>query len=196
MMFSKSSLFNVVKSTIGSRRNLWQWVANSFNQFDEERANEIGPNLACAEWLMKNGAKVRCRGCKEFVSHYNCLPTGYDFHRQFKIEQVYAGEEASISHIGFAHFKDCNNISDVSFVRCSTINDEAIQKLQILKDSLKCLEIDGCENVTKEGIIELEHLQALKNLELKNIRLENEIKIINHLKSKLQNCNIVYNGES
>jgi H+-transporting ATP synthase F0 complex subunit s len=73
-------------------------------RFDEERAKEIGPNLACAEWLMKNGAKVRCKGCREFVSHYDCLPTRYDVLGQFKIEQVYAGEEASISHIGFTHF--------------------------------------------------------------------------------------------
>lgn len=54
---------------------------------------------------MKNGAKLRCKGCKEFVSHYDCLPTGHDsLFQQFKIEQVYAGEEASISHIGFSYF--------------------------------------------------------------------------------------------
>ncbi|XP_025419550.1 ATP synthase subunit s, mitochondrial-like [Sipha flava] len=194
-MFSKSSLLKLVKNTIGNKRNLWKWVADSFNQFDEERAKEIGPNLACAEWLMKNGAKVRCKGCREFVSHYDCLPTRYDVLGQFKIEQVYAGEEASISHIGFTHFRDCNNILDIAFVRCSTIDNEAIQKLQILKDSLKSLKIDSCENVFNEGIIELEHLQALKYLELKNVQLENEMKIINHLKLKLQNCNIVYNDE-
>lgn len=73
--------------------------------YDEERTKEIGPNLACAEWLMKNGAQVRNKGCKEFVSHYDCLPIGQGGAiKQFKIEQIYAGKEASISHIGFYYF--------------------------------------------------------------------------------------------
>jgi len=35
---------------------------------DDDRMKEIGPNLVCAEWLMKNGAKLRWKGCKEYVS--------------------------------------------------------------------------------------------------------------------------------
>jgi len=75
--------------------------------FDDDRIKEIGPNLACAEWLMKNGAQVRWKGCKEFVSHYDCLPSPSVTSSnpgQFLIEQVYAGKEASISHIGFSYF--------------------------------------------------------------------------------------------
>lgn len=75
---------------------------------DDDRIKEIGPNMACAEWLMKNGAQIRWKGCNEFVSHYNCLPhTQCGFLYQFKIEQVYAGKEASISHIGFRYFSTC-----------------------------------------------------------------------------------------
>lgn len=75
------------------------------SSLDNNRIKEVGPNMACAEWLMKNGAQVRWKGCKEFVSHYDCLPhNNCASHYQFKIEQVYAGREASISHIGFLHF--------------------------------------------------------------------------------------------
>lgn len=72
---------------------------------DDDRIMEIGPNMACAEWLMKNGAKIRWKGCKEFVNHYDCLPniTKGSF-KQFQIEQVHAGHEASISHLGFNYF--------------------------------------------------------------------------------------------
>lgn len=81
---------------------------------DDDRIEEIGPNLACAEWLMKNGAKIRWKGCKQYVSHYDCLPNTTSIHlKQFKIEHVYAGKEASISHIGFRYFSKffniCNN---------------------------------------------------------------------------------------
>lgn len=75
---------------------------------DDDRIKEIGPNMACAEWLMKNGAQVRWKGCNEFVSHYDCLPHSQcGFLYKFKIEQVYAGKEASISHIGFRYFSTC-----------------------------------------------------------------------------------------
>lgn len=62
--------------------------------------------MACAEWLMKNGAQVRWKGCKEFVSHYDSLPNmtrGANI-KQFQIEQAYAGKDASISDIGFFYF--------------------------------------------------------------------------------------------
>jgi len=66
--------------------------------------------MACAEWLMKNGAQVRWKGCEEFVSHYNCLPNKeYGSHEQFEIEEVFAGKEASISHIGFRYFSMYTN---------------------------------------------------------------------------------------
>lgn len=73
---------------------------------DDERVKAVGPNMACAEWLMRNGAQVRWKGCKEFVSHYDCLPKGMSCNslKQFQIEQVFAGKEASIGHIGFRHF--------------------------------------------------------------------------------------------
>lgn len=73
--------------------------------------------MACAEWLMKNGAQVRWKGCNEFVNHYDCLPTlkcGYS--KQFKIEQVYAGQEASISHLGFRYFRTYNLLQFITII--------------------------------------------------------------------------------
>lgn len=67
---------------------------------------------------MKNGAHVRWKGCKEFVEHYDCLPNmkcaGLEQH-QFKIEEVYAGKEASISHLGFRHFRSYSYINIPTF---------------------------------------------------------------------------------
>jgi len=150
---------------------------------DYERIKEVGPNIACAEWLMKNGAQVRWKGCNEYVSHYDCLPNmKCGSSKNFKIEQVYAGQEASISHVGFHYFskyyllkyklnlvsntlfdlncvEDCENISDIAFVGCHTINNEALSKLGILKNSLTSLKVNGCINVSDEGILSLECLQ-------------------------------------
>lgn len=84
------------------------------SSFDDSRIEEIGPEMACAEWLMKNGAQVRWKGCKGFVCHYNCLPhnmcKSHIYRKQFLIEQVIAGKEACISDIGFRYFSMYTNI--------------------------------------------------------------------------------------
>ncbi|XP_008186984.1 ATP synthase subunit s, mitochondrial [Acyrthosiphon pisum] len=199
MKMLKTLQYNFLKiNTIGTnKRCLWQWVDDTFNSLDEDRIKEIGPNLACAEWLMKNGAQVRWKGCKEFVSHYNCLPNITSCNLgQFLIEQVYAGKEASISHIGFNYFKNCKNISEVEFVGCNTIDNKALSKLNILKDYLTNLKINGCINVSDQGIMSLEQLQALKYLELKNLQFLSEPEAtIDHLKRKLPECNVQYYNE-
>lgn len=47
----------------------------------------------------------------------------------------------------------------MSFVECNTIDNEALSKLQFIKDSLTCLHINGCHNVSDKGILTLEYLQ-------------------------------------
>ncbi|XP_025202484.1 ATP synthase subunit s, mitochondrial-like [Melanaphis sacchari] len=178
-------------------RCLWQWIDDTFNRLDDDRIKEIGPNLACAEWLMKNGARVRWKGCKEYVCHYDCLPNITSIHlKQFLIEQVYAGRDASISHKGFSYFKNCKNISKVEFDGCDSIDDEALSKLNILKDYITDLKINDCVNVSDQGIRSLEQLQALKYLELKNLKISSQpVSMIDHLKTKLPECNIQYCNE-
>ncbi|KAL4148175.1 hypothetical protein QTP88_002459 [Uroleucon formosanum] len=192
----QSNLFR--KNKIGMNiRPLWKWIDDTFNCLDDDRIEKIGPNLACAEWLMKNGAKIRWKGCKEFVSHYDCLPNTTSIHlKQFVVEHVYAGKEASISHVGFRYFKNCTHISNIEFDGCNSINNEALGQLNILKDYLKNLKINNCVNVSDQGIMSLEQLQALKYLELKNVKCLSEPKImIGHLKTKLPECNVQYYNE-
>lgn len=55
--------------------------------------------------------------------------------------------------------EDCDYISDIAFVGCHTIDNKALSKLQIVKDCLTSLKINGCLNVSDEGVLALEHLQ-------------------------------------
>ncbi|CAI6349751.1 unnamed protein product [Macrosiphum euphorbiae] len=186
------------KTIVGmNSRCLWQWIDDTFNRLDDDRIKEIGPNLACAEWLMKNGAQVRWKGCKEYVRHYDYLPNTTPVHReQFLIQQVYAGKEASISHLGFSYFKNCKHISEVEFDGCNSINNKALIELNILKGYLTSLKINNCANVSDQGIISLKHLQELKHLELKNIKfLSDPEKTIDFLRTKLPECNIEYHNK-
>ena len=69
------------------------------------RIKEVGPDRACAEWLLRNGAAVRWKGTKEFIKDYNCLPLSEEAAHAgpFYIEDVDA-TNAAIANQGFRHF--------------------------------------------------------------------------------------------
>jgi len=55
--------------------------------------------------------------------------------------------------------EDCESISKIEFDRCNSINNTALSELNILKDYLKNLKINGCVNVSDHGIMSLEELR-------------------------------------
>jgi len=61
----------------------------------------VGPDRACAEWLVKCGAQPKFNQHKEFIKDYSQLTRtgGTDL----KLVEVEA-EEATIMSIGFPHF--------------------------------------------------------------------------------------------
>lgn len=67
---------------------------------NKKRVEEVGPDRACAEWLLRNGASVRWKNAKDYLSNYNSLP-GVD--QKFYIQGVDATDSA-IHHYGFQHF--------------------------------------------------------------------------------------------
>jgi len=55
--------------------------------------------------------------------------------------------------------ENCDSISEVALVGCQTIEDQALNKLSILKNNLGVLKINGCLNVSEKGVISLENLK-------------------------------------
>lgn len=72
-----------------------------FSRPDKDRIKEVGPNRACAEWLLRCGATFKWKGSDRFQTDYHALPPS-DF-RSFVIEEVEA-IEAGITYVGFGHF--------------------------------------------------------------------------------------------
>ena len=67
---------------------------------DEKRIKQVGPDRACAEWLLRCGGQVRWSDTKQFEKDYNRLaliPVG-----RF-IEEVNA-DNVGINALGFKHF--------------------------------------------------------------------------------------------
>ena len=68
---------------------------------DENRIKEVGPDRACAEWLLRCGAHLRWQNSDKFHTDYNTLPgSNYGI---YKVEEINA-DEAAVMDIGFPHF--------------------------------------------------------------------------------------------
>lgn len=61
---------------------------------------EIGPDRACAEWLLRCGGAVRYKDWGSITSDYNAIPSGAA--GQFKVEEIRA-VKACITSDGFAY---------------------------------------------------------------------------------------------
>lgn len=74
------------------------------SRVDDTRIAEVGPDRACAEWLMRNGAFVKWTNDREFLKDYNALPAEGDIRY---IQEVDA-TDSSIMHYGFEYFSEYN----------------------------------------------------------------------------------------
>merc|ERR1712076_98604 len=69
------------------RRNIsFTYVYWVFNRVDTKRIAEVGPDLACAEWLMRNSAYVRFKGRPKLITGYYQLPV----ERTLKLSEIHA----------------------------------------------------------------------------------------------------------
>nr|CAD7195493.1 unnamed protein product [Timema douglasi] len=62
---------------------------------DSGRIKEVGPDRACAEWLMKNGAFVKWENESDFLKNYDCLPPEDDRRHIVEVDAT----EASITYL-------------------------------------------------------------------------------------------------
>lgn len=69
---------------------------------DNERIAKVGPDRACAEWLMRNGAFVKWTDDCEFLKDYNALPAEEHVRYIQKIDAT----DSSIMHYGFGYFSE------------------------------------------------------------------------------------------
>ncbi|XP_046837765.1 ATP synthase subunit s, mitochondrial [Vespa crabro] len=148
-----------------TKRSLFYWLTVIFNSVDKRRIEEVGPDQACAEWLLKNGAYVKWKNSSEYLTDYNVLikQTGINY-----IQSVKA-ENSGITYVGFPYFDGCKHIEEVKLIRSRYICNRAMSLLSFLKESLTHLEVIECPSVTDEGLYKLKKLQKLKILKLEGM---------------------------
>ena len=186
--------FNIIRSIVFSNtknqtKSLFYWINVMFNRVDEDRVNEVGPDRACAEWLLKNGAYVRWKGVSELLTDYNKLPV---IGQQYYVEGVDAND-AGICDIGFEHFKGCKHVNDIKLESCKYVDNSALPYLSLIKGSLKHLELINCKSIDDEGLLSLKVLKNLEKLKIRGlIYVKKKDSVYKELTEALPNCEIDY----
>ncbi|KAI8421722.1 hypothetical protein MSG28_009697 [Choristoneura fumiferana] len=174
-------------SQAGQTRSFWEYVNMMFNKPDPERIRLVGPDRACAEWVLRNGGKVVWVS-GETLADYNMLPS--DDHKVPKLAVIDA-TDASISHYGFSHLMGCTRLHKIILHNSSYIENRALKGLSFGRDSLTHVQISKCPDVSDTGLKDLTALHKLETLvlfDLTNVNNMDDCK--QYLSSQLPKCKI------
>ncbi|XP_053696181.1 ATP synthase subunit s, mitochondrial [Sabethes cyaneus] len=177
----------VPRPTWSGNRNFWGWVNMMFNRVDEKRLKVVGPDRLCAEWLLRNGAKVKFVNVPHVQQHYNLLP---EESVRTLVEEL-DGTESGIMHIGFDHLKGLKHLRKVKLHKCVYLQDQALAKLALVADTLEELEVSSCKNITDHGLLCLRELKKLKQLVTYELPYVKDLKSVEtQLKQGLPECRL------
>ncbi|CAF2081605.1 unnamed protein product [Rotaria magnacalcarata] len=162
-------------------------------RYDRKRVQEIGPDRACAEWLVRCGGSVRFKNWGTFSSHFNTIPAGAS--NQFKIEEIRA-INASITSEGFAHLDGLSDLKKIHLEKCDQICDSSIARCNKVKDSLESIELIDLAQISENGLAYLAGLKNLKHIVLARLSsVKHRDAILKLLTNELPRCTINYNDE-
>lgn len=123
------------------------------------------------------------------MTDYNALPppmrTGPRLH-------TIDGTDSSIMAIGFEHLRGCTGIERIILNRCTHLENEALESLVLVKDTLTDLQVTECKNIENSGLLALKDLHGLKQLKIYGFLYVKDFdKIVEELRKSLPKCEIV-----
>ncbi|XP_046575679.1 ATP synthase subunit s, mitochondrial-like isoform X2 [Haliotis rubra] len=141
-------------------RCLWGWLNSVFNRVDEERLKQVGPDRACAEWVLRCGGSVKWVGLNHWEKDYNTLPaSGFD---KYKVEEI-DGTTSAVMSLGFPHLSGLTHVKKIVLHDCRYLDDDALNYLPQVKATLQHLQISSCGDITDRGLSPLSELVNLES---------------------------------
>lgn len=188
-----TSLFNrcLSQSVCSSQqRQLWSWLNIVWNKYDRKRVEEMGPDRACAEWLLRCGGSVRYKNWGSLTVDYNAIPSGTP--DQFKIEEIRA-IKACITSQGFAYLNGLTDLKRIHLEKCDEVGDSSIARCNLAKDSLESMTLIELVQLTDNGLAYLAGLKNLKQIDLARLPgIKNRDAVLRLLKRELPQCTVNY----
>ncbi|XP_031766560.2 LOW QUALITY PROTEIN: ATP synthase subunit s, mitochondrial [Galleria mellonella] len=172
---------------INQNRTFWEYVNMMFNKPDPKRIEAVGPDRACAEWVLRNGGRIIWADGKK-LADYNSLPS--DEQAVPKIIEI-DGTNSSISHYGFPHLSGCTMLQRIILHNDNYIDDRAMKGLSYGRKTLTHVQISKCPSVTDLGVKEIKILDKLETLKLFDLQgVTNLEECKKYLQSHLPKCQI------
>ncbi|XP_047531251.1 ATP synthase subunit s, mitochondrial [Vanessa atalanta] len=191
-MFKLRPVINNLNDSFRSKafpvRSFWEYVNMMFNKPDPERIKTLGPDRACAEWVLRNGGKIIWSDGKK-LEDYNSLPP-----EEQSVPKIVTidGSDSSISHYGFPHLSGCTMLEKIILHNNKYIDDRAMKGLSYGDATLKHAQVSECVNVTDVGLKDIKCLTKLNTLVLFNLSSVNNLdECKQYLQSQLPSCKIL-----
>lgn len=182
-------MFNQSRRPFMMGRHIFAFIKKAFNAVDGQRLKEVGPDRACAEWILKNGGAVRFTMCPKFlINSYDDLP---EETVKITVKEIDATGTA-ITELGFNHLDGCKSIDTVILDDCSDVDDLALAKLSFIKKTLEVLQVSRCGKVSVNGLLkvkELVHLKKLRCFDL--VQVEDIATVARQLRLDLPKCEVI-----
>ncbi|UJR31520.1 hypothetical protein I4U23_019009 [Adineta vaga] len=176
--------------SLTNNRQFFSWLNIVWNRYDQKRVQEIGPDRACAEWLLRCSGSVRFKNCHSITADYNSIPTGAS--SQQKLEEIRA-VKACITSDGFAYLKGLTDLKKVHLEKCDQVGDGTIVRLKQVKDTLESIALIDLPQITEDGVGNLTDLKNLKQIDLARLPgIRNRDGIIKLLNNELPECTVNY----
>ncbi|CAG9768525.1 unnamed protein product [Ceutorhynchus assimilis] len=159
-------------------------------QYIEERHNILGPELACAHFIVFRGGAVKFHNDNKWIKAVNgeyVLPTKYQKNMYL---QAIDCSNMSLRYEGLDNLRDLNNVEWLSFKNCKHIDDFCMDVVSnIFSHSLRYLDLRDCMGVTERGLGAVYKMPELNILYLddllKDTRYELTCLLLEELNTKL-----------
>jgi len=173
-----------------SVRSIFGWFDAAFNNYDEARVKEVGPDRAAAEWILRCGGKVTWDNGGT-INDYNKLPAGG--YRKLKISAI-DGSDSCIMEHGFLHFKGLDSFTKMSLVNNKYLTDDSMGELvRYARNKLRWLHLAENGNISDSGLLELQKLRKLEYLKLEKLQeLKRPEETFQTLRSNMPSCQIEF----
>ncbi|CAF3630913.1 unnamed protein product [Rotaria sp. Silwood1] len=174
-------------------RYFWNSLNIVWNKYDRKRVQEVGPDRACAEWLLRCSGSVRFKNWGTFISNYNAIPIGAP--SQFKIEEIRA-VNACITSEGFAYLDGLTDLKKIHLEKCNQINDSSMARCNKVKDTLEYIALIDLVQISENGLAYLAGLTNLKHVILARLpSVKHREVVLKLLQNELPRCTINYDNE-
>lgn len=138
---------------------------------------------------MKNGGIVSFADQNRPIKDYNLLQASVPSSPKLRLIDA---TDSAIMALGFAHLKNCKHLDTIILNRCAHMENEALDHLAYVRNSLKVLQVTDCGNVEDSGLLALKQLTNLQSLTVHGfIYVEDFEGIIRELAKSLPNCKII-----